>query len=301
MMNLSFSKIFYSTCIATVTTSLIGCSTVPSASTLSAPRKETVHAVTRSNQLVSFNAGQPEKLSWTKPITGLQVNEKIHGVDYRVAKGQLYALGSTGRIYRLDTSTGAATMVGNSLLAVALAGSQYGLDFNPAVDRIRLVSNSGQNMRAHPDTGALVDSDPNTAGLQVDGNLAYARGDVNAGKVPAIVGAAYTYNKDNDKLTTNYAIDAAQGTLVTQGTVEGRTPAISPNTGQLFTVGSLGTGALAGVSFDIADLSNAAFMAADNPGQGSSAWYEINLQTGKATLLGKVATKDPVVGIAIEP
>ncbi|MGH8806407.1 MAG: hypothetical protein ACREX0_00845, partial [Noviherbaspirillum sp.] len=35
-----------------------------------APRKEVIYAVTASNQLVSFNAGQPRKLVSQKPLTG---------------------------------------------------------------------------------------------------------------------------------------------------------------------------------------------------------------------------------------
>jgi hypothetical protein len=35
-----------------------------------------------------------------------------------------------------------------------LAGTSFGFDFNPTVDRIRLVSDSGQNLRLNPNSGA---------------------------------------------------------------------------------------------------------------------------------------------------
>ena len=89
-------------------------------------------------------------------------------------------------------------------------------------------------------TGAVAATDP---------PLAYAAGDVAAGRAPQLVGAAYTYNKIHDKLTTNYAIDRATGSLVMQGTAEGVTPAVSPNTGQLRTVGALGTGPVDDAAF----------------------------------------------------
>src|SRR6478672_12986643 len=209
--------------VAAAAIGLAGCATSQQ-DTSSAPRKEIVYAVTASNMLISFNAGQPDKILSRKPLTGLQDKETLLGIDYRVAKGWLYGMGSSGRLYRLDTGSGGAQMIGSGPIAQAPSGAEFGFDFNPTVDRIRFVSDAGQNMRLHPDTGAVVDSDPNTAGLQIDGKLAYAASDVHAGQTPAIVAAAYTYNKQDEKVTTNFAIDAVHGTLVTQGTREGKTP-----------------------------------------------------------------------------
>jgi hypothetical protein len=266
-----------------------------------APRKELAYAVTASHQLISFNAGQPRTLLSKKTLSGLQDKETVTGIDYRVAKGMLYAVGSSGRLYVIDAGSGAAKQVGKGTFAIPLAGSEFGIDFNPTVDRIRVVGNRGQNMRLHPDTGAVVDSDPTKAGVQPDGPLSYAAGDANAGKTPALAGAAYTYNKLDEKLTTNFAIDAKQGTLVTQGTREGKTPAVSPNSGQLFTVGALGIGQFERASFDIADLSGAAFIAITKAGDKTSNWYQINLDTGKSELIGAIGGGEPVLGIAIEP
>ena len=166
------------------------------------------------------------------------------------------------------------------------------------VDRIRVVNDAGHNLRLHPDTGALVDGNPNEAGVQPDGRLAYDAADTNAGKAPAIVAAGYTYNKDNDKITTNYALDGRQGVLVHQGTKEGVQPAVSPNTGRLYTVGPLGVGPFDKATLDISDVSNAAYSAIT--AGGKSIWYRIDLATGKATRIGTVAG-GPVVGTAIEP
>lgn len=264
------------------------------------PRKETVYAVTGSHQLISFNAGQPRKVLSRQTVTGLQAGENIMGIDFRVSRGVLYALGSTGRLYTLDTRTAALRQVGAAPSGNLLAGNQFGFDFNPTVDRIRVVSNSTLNMRLHPDTGAAVDADANTPGLQLDGPLNYAPGDVNAGKVPHVVAAAYTYNKANDKITTNYAIDSMLGTLVMQGSREGVTPAVSPNTGRLTTVGSLGLGELQNVSFDISDLTNAPLVSA-RVGSGPARLYLLDLATGKASVLGTIGEGEALRGIAIEP
>jgi hypothetical protein len=88
---------------------------------------------------------------------------------------------------------------------------------------------------------------------------------------------------------------------VTQGTREGTTPPVSPNTGQLYTVGALGINEFERASFDISDLSNAAFLATTKAGAKTSSWYEVNLDNGKASLIGTIGAAEPVVGIAIEP
>jgi hypothetical protein len=110
---------------------------------------------------------------------------------------------------------------------------------------------------------------------------------------------AYTYNKQNDKLTTNYAIDRAAGTLVTQGSVEGVAPVVSPNTGQLRSVGPLGTGPVDAAALDIADTDNTALAALRQGGRTSL--HLVNLATGTATRIGTVGDGRALWGIAIEP
>lgn len=281
-----------------VLTLLAACATEP-VEPAGPPAKETIYAVTAVNQLlIQFNAGQPQKTLSSKPLTGFLAGDRLVGIDYRVAKGQLFGLGVSGQLYRIDTRTGALTAVGTPSALPKEGATEWGFDFNPTVDRIRVVNNAGFNLRLHPDTGAVVDGSPNEPGLQFDGRLTYNAADVNAGKTPAIVAAGYTYNKDNDKITTNYALDGRQGVLVHQGSKERVQPAISPNTGRLFTVGSLGIGSFDKATLDISDVSNAAYSAIMTGGK--SIWYRIDLATGKATRIGTVAD-GPVVGAAIEP
>ena len=262
-------------------------------------RAEKAVAVTASNKLLKFNAGRPGRILATLNISGLQAGETLLGIDYRVAKDQLYALGSSGRLYTINEDTAAATVVGMPF-AVKLDGTQFGFDFNPTVDRIRVVSNTGQNLRLHPDTGAVVDSNMTLEGVQTDGKLTYAAGDVNFGKLPMAVGAAYSYNKTDTKITTNFALDAATGALVTQGSREGVMPAVSPNTGQFFTIGSLGM-AFNTASFDIQALSDVAFAALSNDASMASRWVTIDLKTSAAKSLGTIGGGERVVGIALEP
>jgi hypothetical protein len=278
---------------------LSGCATV--VEPIGPPRKETIFAVTAANELIKFNAGQPQLILERKPVTGLAPAERLVGVDFRVSKGVLFGLANTGRLYTLDISTGALKPVGAAPSAIALMGDVFGFDFNPAADRIRVVSNTGQSFRLHPDTGAAVDADPNAPGVQADSALAYIKGDVQEAQRPALVAAAYTYNKQDEKITTNYALDARLGALVMQGSLEGSLPVVSPNTGQLRTVGTLGLGPLADATFDIADISGTAFAAVRTPASATTRLYQIDLNSGKAQLIGTVDRGTPLVGMAVEP
>ena len=257
-----------------------------------APRKETLHVLTKRMDLLTINTGQPRKIRQSVAVTGLAPGDTLVGIDYRVARGVLYAVSLKGGVYTLDATTGVLKAVSSKPLDKSLDGSTVGVDFNPVADRIRVVSHTGFNIRLHPDTGALAATDP---------ALAYAPGDAQAAFKPELVAAAYTYNKKDDKLTTNYAIDRRAGHLVTQGSVEGVKPVVSPNTGQLRTVGPLGLGPLTNASFDIADVTGAAFAAINTAAQAATRLYLINLATGKAELLGIVGTGDPVIGMAVEP
>lgn len=263
-------------------------------------RKETLVVLTADHQLLRVNAGQPRRVLDRRPVGGLPPGETLLGIDYRVARGVLYALGRSGAIYTLDEATGKATRVGTSPLALPLPAGRFGFDFNPAADRLRVVSGAF-NLRIHPDTGAAVDADPQREGVQGDGSLAYEAADPNASRRPDIVAAAYTYNNRDDRLTTNYAIDGALGILAMQGSREGAMPVVSPNTGRLTTVGALGTGPLDDASFDIADIDNAAFAALRGRGEGRTRLYAVDLSSGRAQLIGTLDAGRPILGLAVKP
>lgn len=252
------------------------------------PRPETVYAVTDAAELIRFNAGRPQHIEQRLPLQGLPPGDRLVGIDFRVARGVLYALSASGRLYTVDTSTARLSAVGSGA-PVALQGQRFGVDFNPVADRVRVASDSGQNLRLHPDTGALAATDP---AVQLPATR--------TGAAPVVVaGAAYTYNKRDDKLTTNYAIDIANGWLLTQGSREGVQPVVSPNTGVLAAVGELGTGALEDAAFDIADTNNAALAALRSGGR--TRLFAVDLDSGRATLLGTVGDGRALWGLAIAP
>jgi len=254
-----------------------------------------IYGVTATNNLVSFSSTNPGTFLINRPITGLQEGETVLGIDFRPANGQLYALGSTSRLYTIDPATGAATPVGASG-AFTLSGAEFGFDFNPVPDLIRVNSDADQNLRLNPNTGGLQGT---------DGVLAYDATaddgdpvDPNAGTNPNIVAAGYINSFAGATTTTLYDIDSNLDILVIQS---------PPNSGTLNTVGPLGVDTSNIASLDIltsADRTTNTAFAALTVG-GVSNLYTINLSNGAATRVGTTpigGTGGPLIrGIAVAP
>jgi len=248
-----------------------------------------LHALTADGRLVSVNRRVPALLRESQVVTGVQGT--IVGMDVRPANGLLYAVtnsGGTGRIYTLDPETGAATFV--SQISVALGGSSFGVDFNPVPDRLRVVSDTGQNLRINVDTGATT----------VDGALSYAANDAAAGADADVTGAAYTNSVPPSPRTvdpnvastgtTLYDIDTARNTLVVQN---------PPNNGTLNTVGPLGYDVTAVTGFDIdGDEGNLAYAVLALPNVRPSLLATVNLTTGRAMVRGVIGCAETVVALA---
>ncbi|MFD2519954.1 DUF4394 domain-containing protein [Emticicia soli] len=221
---------------------------------LAIPTAPVGYAIDEMNNLLIFNITKTTA-PISKAITGLQSGETILGIDMRPATGQLYALGSTSRLYVLNTSSGAAAAVGTVPFATLLSGTSFGFDFNPTVDRIRCVSNTGQNLRLHPETGAIA---------AVDGAL-------NPG-TPSVTASAYTNNYAGATTTVLYNIDSMTDKLNKQD---------PPNAGTQVEVGNLGVNTEAANGFDIGSRSGMAW-AILKVGD-KSGLYSINLTSGAAT------------------
>src|SRR5581483_9516239 len=89
--------------------------------------------------------------------------QSLAAIDFRTETGGLYgmvfnAATKTGQIYTIDPTTAAATAVGNPF-STTLAGTAFGMDFDPVADQIRIVDNANENLRVNPDTGALISAD----------------------------------------------------------------------------------------------------------------------------------------------
>jgi Domain of unknown function (DUF4394) len=237
------------------------------------PTKSEFVGLTDASDLVFFNSNALNNVT-TVDVEGLQKDETLVGIDFRPNTGKLFGVGSSNRLYTIDVVTGAAVQVGTDTFAVGLNGQSFGVDFNPVVDRIRVVSNAGQNLRRNPDTGAVTDFDPAVDGVQADGNL--------NGATDSIVAAGYINSFTGTTSTTLYGINAESDQLFIQN---------PPNDGTQNLVGSLGADFAANAGFDIVfkNGTNSAFATSD------SSLYSINLQSGAATLLG--AVKDGITPV----
>ena len=231
----------------------------------------TLYGVTPTNQLVRFDSATPGTVTTVATISGLQPGEAILGIDFRPATGQLYALGSTSRIYRINKANGSAFAVG-APFTPALSGTNFGFDFNPTVDRIRIVSDTGQNLRANPNDGTVI----------LDGAL-------NPG-TPSVTAAAYTNSVPGATTTMLFVIDSNTDQLFQQN------PA---NAGTLIPIGAIGVDTTGVNGFDHLASGNTAFAALTVA--GGSRLYTINLTSGAATLAGQIGTGALVLrGLAAE-
>ena len=236
-------------------------------------RAERVVAVsieTAAQNVVVFDKASPGTLI-TGPVSvsGLAADERIVGIDYRPATLGLYAVArdtvtGAGRLYTLNPTTGVATRAVDASFG-PLSGTSFGMDFNPTVDRVRLVSDADQNLRVNPNDGALF----------IDSALVFNGADPNNGENPAVTAVAYT-NFDLDPLTatTLFDIETLNDVLTIQN---------PPNTGTLNTVGSLSVGnADPPAAFDISERGTAGYISTGSAYPNSSFYGEVNLTTGAA-------------------
>ena len=243
--------------------------------TTAAAQSAEVAALMGENTIAIVDTTQ-KKVMKTWNISG--VSGKVLGIDVRPSDGMLYAVGADGGIYTVDTKTGKATQK-SKLESNVAANSMVTVDFNPAADRLRLMSNDGTSLRVNVDDGKVTK----------DGNHKYADSDMHKGEKPNIVAGAYTNSVKGTKETTLYNIDATIGGLIKQA---------PPNDGTLSAVGKLGIKADM-VAFDIwsdgKGKNDAWLMAGDT-------LYSVDLTSGKATEAAKIAgAKGPVRDIAILP
>ncbi len=229
-----------------------------------------VYGLTPTNELVSFNANNPTAFMAKTSITGIPATEKLMSVDFRPATGELYAVSDASKFYVINTSTANARAVSTTSFSPAITGTIASIDFNPTVDRVRLVTNTGQNLRLNPETGAIAATDGNISG----------------GSSPAISGVAYTNSFSGATTTTLYDIDATSGKLYKQD---------PPNSGTLVEVGSTGITFTGQVAFDINPDNSIALMAATTGPE--NILYTLDLASGKTVNIGKLPLK--VIDLAI--
>jgi hypothetical protein len=234
--------------------------------------------------MLQFWTNTPEQNDWVRRITGLSGDTAVVGVDFRVQDRKLYAVGNQGGIYTIGIPSAVSTKV--SQLTVPLYGSNFGVDFNPAADRLRVISDNGQNLRHNLHDGTTTE----------DTTLTTPPG---TGPARGVTAAAYTNNDLNG--TTNT-------TLVDLNTTTDQVVLQSPaNNGLLVATGSTGFDAGANAGFDIfSDLTNgkttfnAAFASLTPVSTGLQTFYTVDLLTGATTSVGVFPLDVTDVAVALD-
>jgi len=263
-----------------------------------AAQAEIIFGLTNNNQLVSFDSTTPGTVNNIGPVAGLAAGDQLVGIDIRPSlgpnNGVLYGVGvnstnGSGRIYTINTTTGTATLA-STLIAdatdtvpptpfVTVMGTAFGVDFNPVVDRLRVVSDTNQNLRINVDTGAV----------QLDGPLAYAMGDPNFGFDPNVAAAGYSNNFGGATATVLRDVD----TGLTPDLLVIQNPA---NDGTLMTSLALPFNSVAALTgYDISGLTGTPYFSAASAGAASSQLYAAG--AGGVVLVGTISGA-PLVGIA---
>ncbi|MEU0624721.1 DUF4394 domain-containing protein [Streptomyces rubiginosohelvolus] len=243
----------------------------------------TAVGLTADQRLVEFTVDRPARTTDIGRVSGLRGDTKVVGIDFRVQNEKLYGVGDRGGVYTLNTASARATKV--SQLTVALAGRQFGVDFNPAANRLRVISNTGQNLRHNIDDSAA------PLGTTTDGTLTNPT--MPPTTATGVTGAAYTNNDLNAATaTTLFDIDT------TADRVSLQSPA---NAGTLAPTGNLGVNAGPDAGFDIyfspKHGTNRGF-ATLNTG-GTARLYEVDVLTGAVRDLGTFSQRRQVTDLAL--
>jgi hypothetical protein len=237
-------------------------------------------------RLIGFDTQTPGTIDSDVAISGLQTGESIRAIAFYYGPSlPLYALGSTSRLYAIDTATGVATQVGSGPFTPALEGSNFGFTVGtscggqtqfpcgPALE----TSDTGQYLQLDQEAGTASDHSP----------LAYAEGDSHFGQSPTVVGLSYTGCCDD----TAFGIDSGFDSLI-RFENEGEGQALQ-------TIAPLGVDTGPKVGFAISQGGNA-WAVLDIGGASKLYRVDLDTDTGAAALAGSVGARI-TGGIALPP
>jgi hypothetical protein len=243
-----------------------------------------IFGLTGGKTLVLLRGDDPDKVRGIGDIGGLQGDAKLIGIDFRVQDGKLYGVGDKGGVYTISTDNAKAAKV--SQLSVALSGTDFDIDFNPAANRLRVVSDNGQNLRHNIDDPAGAPAAGTTA------NDTALSTPPTAGTTTGVTGAAYTNNDTNaDTATTLYDLSTTTDQILVQS------PA---NNGTLAPTGKLAVDAAGDAGFDIATLSKGNTAFASLKVDGRYRLFRVDLLAGRVSGLGSFPSRTQVTDIAVQ-
>lgn len=284
-MGLRIGKRAAAAAVAVATAAAVAVGLPASSTAASVPSLQAFGILSQGTVMCAFKTNNPGQLDWVRQIAGLTGNDTaVVGIDYRPQDGKLYAVGNYNGIYTitLPTSSGdpnPPTLKRVSQLQYALQGNAFGVDFNPVADRLRIISDTGQNLR-HDVVGGVTNQDKPLTLTGVTA-VGYTNNDLNA-----------------DTQTLLFDIDTKNDQEVLQ---------LPPNDGVLTPIGKLGVPFNLDTGYDIySDLNggktmtNTAFLVGQMTGNTFGSLYTVEILTGAATKVGDFPLPGlPVTDIAV--
>lgn len=237
-------------------------------------------ALTREGNVISFDRAAPGVPVGRQPVVGLAEGETLLGLDYRPNDGRLYAPSNRGQLYTLDPATGLATLhatltpaIGDNQPFTAFVGDRFAVGFDPAIDRLRVVSDAGQNVHLNVDNGSTVS----------DGAI--------HGAPATLTAVAHTNALPGAVSTRLYGIDSEARTLYLQAV---------PNDGGLSAPVPIGVRFRSAEGFGIDARNNTAYAALAVG--GGTHLYTVPLSAeGRPVDLGPIVDGVSLVGLALRP
>ena len=233
-----------------------------------------MYATDARNVLIRFDSRFPGVITDRVTIQG--VGGRLVGIDFRPSTGEMVGVATDNRVYVIDPDSGASRPLGLPFTP-GLSGTSFGVEVNPVNDTLRVVSDTGQNMRLDLTTGAQVPGSPFTP--------------LNPG-APHVVAISYSnssFSTTRPATTVEAAIDSATDQVLIgngdPGTLsDGKSLGID-----------IGDSAGADGSF-IPGVGDVAYMVATPRGAAGANLYRVSLVTGRAFKFGPVGTGSPFGG-----
>jgi len=112
-------------------------------------------ALDEVGDLIRFASKNPRV---TERVTVKGASARIVGIDVRPRDRQLYGLATDGSVYRIASGNGRAVQVSRTTL-VNITDPAV-VDFNPVIDRLRVVTADGRSYHVNVDNGVVDDDRP---------------------------------------------------------------------------------------------------------------------------------------------
>jgi hypothetical protein len=232
--------------------------------------------------LLSFKPTTPSNPDAMVRISGLQPAESLLAIDTRIASDVLYGLSDQGRIYTINSVSGAATLRSTlSAEAGSFAGQEADISFLPISGLLRISVSGGRNLRVDVDTGAVFT------------DATYSRGQ--SGQPPAFTGVGYlppTASAPNGAFVLLDAANRQVARVIDPGVAVDAVRAVTRVPQPMAML----------QGFDVTADREGLFFA--NTAQGTAQLFNLNLLFGGTSLPGALAlpnATDLVTGLAADP